>query len=226
VELRLRNVFSIIATVLVVMSLGADRLFFRPAAAIADGYHARVRAAIDSSPMHFDSWMGADVPVPTGAIKMLHLNALISRQFQNLKTGEQFTFVLVQVHDARDVLGHFPPACYPAEGWTLKTTSPMDWKTATLAVMGTEYLFGRDQAEMPPEIIVDNFFLLPDGNTCRDMDGVEAAAQNRRRKLFGASEVQFVFDTNFTSARRHEIVEKFLAFHQPVLDAIRSGGDS
>lgn len=222
----MRNVASIIATLLVVMSLGADRLFLRPPAAIADGYHARVRAAIDAAPMHFDSWMGTDVPVPTGAVKMLHPNALVSRQFQNLQTGEQFTFVLVQVHDARDVLGHFPPVCYPAEGWTMKTTSAVDWKTTTLAVMGIEYSFGRDQAETPSEIVVDNFLLLPDGKTCRDMDGVENAAQNRRRKLFGACEVQFVFDADFPSARRHEIVEKFLAFHQPVLDAIRSGGES
>lgn len=220
----MRNVAPILATTLVVMALGADRLFWRPAAAIADGYHARVRAAINSTPMHFDSWMGEDIPVPTGAVRMLHPNALVSRQFQNLQTGEQFTFVLVQVHDARDVLGHFPPVCYPAEGWTMKDTSPVDWKTSTLAVMGTEYLFGRDQAETPSEIVVDNFLLLPDGQTCRDMDGVENAAQNRRRKLFGACEVQFVFDGNFTPERRHAIVEEFLAFHQPMLDVIAQKG--
>jgi hypothetical protein len=95
-----------------------------------------------------------------------------------------------------------------------------------MTVSGTEYLFTRDQLQGGSEIVVDNFLILPSGKSCRNMDEVENAAQSRRERLFGAGEVQFVFDARITAERRHAIVERFLGYEWPVLGVISSGGES
>jgi hypothetical protein len=108
------------------------------------------------------------------------------------------------------VLGHYPPVCYPAQGWKLRDKADADWNLGQTILQGTEYDFGRDEIDdssrhrhrqCPP----------PRGQrTCRDMDGVELAAQDRRRKLLRRRQVQFAFGGESTPERRHEIVEEFV----------------
>jgi Protein of unknown function (DUF3485) len=222
----LKNGTSIFLTTMVLMALALDRTFFCASAANADSYHSHVRQVVEQLPSHFDSWMGDDIPVPTGALNMLHPNVLISRKFRHVMTGEEFTFLLVQVHDARDLLGHFPPVCYPGQGWVLGSANSIDWNGEGMKLGGMEYLFNRDRLDGAASIVVDNFFLLPNGSCCRNMDQVENEAEDRRQKLFGAAEVQFLFDVRIPEDRRRQIIEHFLAFQSPVFDAILRGKKS
>src|SRR5688572_8658902 len=105
------------ATVLVLLALLGDRALLRMAPAETEPYHAAVRAAVAAIPQVSGNWVGKDVPVPDAAVQMLHPNVIFSRRYQNLSTNETVAVLLVHVRDARDVLGHYPPVCYPGQGW-------------------------------------------------------------------------------------------------------------
>ena len=218
-----RKTIPLIATTVVLLALLGDKLFLRMSPAQADSYHATVKSASEALPMAFGSWLGLDVPVPEAAVRMLHPNKIISRQYRNIATDETVNFLLVHVRDARDILGHYPPICYPGQGWKMDSKSPMDWSREMHAVAGTEYQFTRDRMEGNSRLIVDNFLITRGGLTYRDMDGVELAAQDRQRKFFGAGQVQIVHGSATSPERRRQIVEEFLKFLEPTLQAISDG---
>jgi hypothetical protein len=213
------------ATAMVLLALLADRTLLRMAPAETDAYHASVRDAIAALPTVTGSWIGVDTPVPEAAVRMLHPNIILSRRYQNLSTNETVTVLIVHVRDARDVLGHYPPVCYPGQGWKTQQATPVDWNVANLTIRGTEYEFGRDRLEGASRLYVDNFLILAGGETCRDMDGVELAAQDRSRKFYGAGQVQLVHDGRTTPQRRREISEEFLQSTEPALHAIVGDGE-
>jgi hypothetical protein len=216
----MRRIAPILATLLVLSALAADKALLRPVPAVADTYHARVREAADELPWHLGPWLGTEVPVPQAAVQMLKPNAIIAREFRNIETGERVTLLFVHVRDARDIIGHYPPVCYRSQGWSQINTRSSDWSTPERVLQGTEYTFSRGRLEGSTTTVVDNFLMLPGGETCRDMDAIELAAQDRLWKLFGASQVQFIHDGSVRPERRREIVEEIVYLLQPVLNAI------
>lgn len=212
-------------TMLVLLGLLGDRTLLRSSPAQADAYHAGVKAAVEKLPRVNGNWLGVDVPVPEAAIRMLQPNVILSRHYRNIETGESVSFLLVHVKQARDTLGHYPPVCYPGQGWTTQVAAPADYAAAGQTVInGTRYEFHRERLDGNTKLFVDNFFALRGGETCRDMTGIEQAAQDRQRKLFGAAQIQFVHQGSTSEQRRREIVEDFVRFSEPVLSAIRGGG--
>jgi hypothetical protein len=214
---------SLSVTLLVLLALAGDRAFLRTSPAEADDYHAAARAAIEALPVTNGQWVGVDVPVPVAAVKMLHPNIILSRRFTNIATDESVSFLLVQVRVARDTLGHYPPICYPGQGWKIQSAEPVDWNGAGRIVHGTEYIFTRGDEAGNARLVVDNFLMLPDGQTCRDMDAVEQAAQDRKRKFFGAAQIQVVHGGDVSARRRHQIVDSFVRYAEPAFEAISSG---
>lgn len=225
----MRRNLPILATLLVFGWLVADKTLLRPSPAIADDYHEQARSAIDGLPRHFGQWAGQDVPVPAGAVKLLRPNTILSREYRNLHTGESVTFLIVQVRDARDILGHYPPVCYPGQGWKPEGVRAVDWDAAWddsgRPVLGTQYAFGQDSLAGSRRVVVDNFLVLPDGTTCRDMDAVEAAAQDRLRKMFGAAQVQLLYDASIPPERRAAVTREFIEFSRPALSAVGAGAN-
>jgi hypothetical protein len=130
------------------------------------------------------------------------------------------TLLLVHVHDARDIIGHYPPVCYRSQGWVQTEALPSDWASGERVVRGTEYQFTRGKLEAATSMVVDNFLMLPGGETCRDMSGVEIVAQDRLWKHFGASQVQFIHGGDVTPQRRREVVEELMGLLEPVLTEI------
>jgi len=214
------------ATVLILLALLGDKAFLRMSPVQTEDYHAAVKSAVQALPLVTGPWVGMDAPVPEAAVQMLHPNIILSRRYQNLSTNESVTVLLVHVRDARDVLGHYPPICYPGQGWKTQSGTPCDWQSGAMLVRGTEYEFGRDRLEGGSRLYVDNFLILAGGETCRDMDAVERAAQDRQRKFFGAGQMQFVHDARTSPQRRREIVEEFLKASEPALQAIIGRGES
>ena len=211
------------ATLSVLVGVWTERSFFRTPPADSGPYHARVRAAAETLPLHVGSWLGADTPVPAAAIQILHPNLIISRRYVNVTSGQSVTFLLVQVRDARDILGHYPPVCYAGQGWTRNAAEPTDWQLDERPIHGTRYLFSSERAERRAEIVVDNVLFLPTGTTCRDMDGVDAAARNNRLKFFGAAQVQLVYDNTIPAAQRRELFETFIRAARPVVAQLGIG---
>jgi len=199
-------------------------LLSRPRAADADGYHQKIRLAVAMIPTRVGSWIGTDMPVPREAQNLLHPNALLHRSYVNIQTRQHFSFLLVQCRDARDMVGHYPPVCYPNQGWTAAATQRVTVPLGDQVVPVTEYDFRMDQFGTTSQLVVYNFMALPDASLVPDIEQVNRAAADYTQHFFGAAQLQFVFDANAeTRPQRLAIIAEFLTALQEALDAIGSG---
>jgi hypothetical protein len=207
----------------VLCCLGAERLWIRPTGDFAHDYHASVRELAAQIPISFDGWVGIDAPVPAAAIQILHPNVILSRVYQKLETGERVSFLLVQVSDARDILGHYPPVCYPAQGWRLDRSAAATWVCDQKPISGMDYEFAKERFDAMSSLFVMNILFLPGGITVSTMDDIERAAQTRRDKFFGAGQVQIVTDRPLEPAEKAELVATFMRLVQPILELPQHG---
>jgi hypothetical protein len=189
----------------------------------ASGYHERVRLAAEGAPPYLGDWAAREMQVPYEAISLLRPNVLLSRQFVNVANGRRVSLLLVHCQDARDLVGHYPPNCYPGQGWQLTGSEDRDWTLEDWSIAGTEYSFRRDTFNQSNHQVVSNFMVLPDGTTMRDMNAVRMAAASVQRRFYGAAQVQVVFEGSMPIEQREEIFKLLVTGHWPIIDAIRSG---
>ena len=89
---------------------------------VFDEYHSRCRSAIEQLPTQVGHWMGREVPLPQPALDLLDPNAQRNIRFTDFSpmglTGpdRRISVMIVQCKLARDMQGHYPPRCYPAQG--------------------------------------------------------------------------------------------------------------
>jgi len=223
VKIAKREIVAVTMSLLLLGGAAADRISLL-APKDSGPYHRRVKAvaAGAGAPLNFGDWVGHDVPVPPEAAEQLHPNVIISRCFNNILTGDAAALLLVQCPDVRDLTPHYPPICYPGRGLTLTTTLSRDWQVGGLSVAGTEYQFESNAFQTDKLTIVENFMVLPDGRTCRDMTQVRKLAGLRTR-YFGAAQVQVVFTSETPAERRGPISAEIIAAYKPLLDVILSG---
>lgn len=188
-------------------------------------HHERVRRAAGSTiPYSVGDWISADVAAAPAAVALLRPNVLVSRAYENLKTGETASLLFVQCSDARDLIGHYPPNCYPAHGWTLESASPRDWTVAGSTIGGMRYRFGGRDGGAESSTVVDNFMVLPTGDVGRDMDAVDRVASSARLRRLGAAEVQVVTEGKMTEERRDEVFRALVAPAAPLIACVAEGG--
>jgi hypothetical protein len=215
--------WPIAVTLLLLGGIAADQALFRVPAADAAPYHARVQAAASRIPLHIGTWFGKDVPVPPAATKLLKPNVIASRRYEEMRTGKRVDFLLVQCTDTRDILGHYPPVCYVAHGWTQESAEPRDWDVDGLKIPGTVYVFSSNRNGLPARMTVYNFIVLPDGQICRGMGEADAAAQDLRRKFLGAAQVQLVFDGAGHLQANDDVLKLVIGANRNLIDTIRQG---
>ncbi|MDY7108295.1 MAG: exosortase-associated EpsI family protein, partial [Planctomycetota bacterium] len=75
-----------------------------------------IAAAMEGVPFFVGDWVGEDEAVPREAQKLLRPNAILSRRYRR-PGGTWLHLLVVHCSDARDMLGHYPPICYPSAGW-------------------------------------------------------------------------------------------------------------
>lgn len=184
-------------------------------------YQARIRQAYAQLPMRIGNWIGEETPVPQSAITLLHPNVIISRRYTNFATGRTASFLLTQCADARDMAGHYPPICYPNQGWIKERVKACHWTVDGLGIDGMEYHFLRSP-ESPSGIIVRNFMILPDGTIAPDMDSIRKSTSVRRR-FYGAGQVQVICDSNVPPDEQDQIFTSLIEGHMSVITAILSG---
>jgi len=189
----------------------------------AVAYHQRVAAAVGSLPKQFGPWVGRDIDMPPGALALLRPNAISSRRYEHQTTGQQVQFLIVQCTDAREMLGHYPPNCYPAQGWTLRTEQPAVWSAPDLEVPGMTYEFFQVLPTRSSMVHVSNVIILPDGQMVRDMRAVQELGADYWKHHYGAAQIQMVFGADAAAAQREEIFETFLGVVAAVVEVIRSG---
>ena len=189
-----------------------------------DAYRAEIRATAAAIPNRIGSWIGQDVSVPTRAVTVLQPNVLISRDYLNVENGLHAGVLFVHCSDAHHIVGHFPARCYPADGWQLVRSGPVDWHAGNLRLTGTEYEFfmqeiGEDFSGQQ-RIIVDNCLLRPGGLVLRDMDGVSRSIIGATGQSTGAAEIQFYFAATVGKTQRDQAISELTAGYRPLIDAV------
>jgi len=186
-------------------------------------YHARVQEAIQQVPKQLGPWTGSETEVPRSARELLSPNAILSREYHNANTGRSVHVMFVHVRDARDIAGHFPPNCYPSNGWTERRTQDDRWNIAGTSVPVRDYLFTMELPTGDRQMHVLNTLVLPEGRLTRQMSEVRGAAADYRSRFYGAGQIQVLMNHRMTPARRKAIFKRFFKAMRPAIEAMRAG---
>lgn len=189
----------------------------------ADEYHAHVAAAIELIPYRVGDWVGVDKEIRPEALRILDANVSLNRTYRHVKTGESAVLLLVHCSDARSLLGHYPPVCYPSQGWTEMDRRSRHLESPGLPVDATEYAFEHETLGQAGQIEVAHFTVLPDGRVAPNLDLLDESARDRRTKFFGGASLQMVVDANLPAPRRQEIYDTLLEAASPWIEVVQSG---
>jgi hypothetical protein len=201
----------------------------------ADAFHARARSAVEAFPHSIEFWTGSDYEIPRAAQKLLRPNAIVSRRYVENRTDRptrrEAQVLIVQCRDTRDMVGHYPPVCYPAHGMTQIDAQPRHWRLGERDISGMEYSFVRRQDGQTQLTTVYSFFVVPttDGRDAirPDMKSVRAAAEDYQQRHFGAAQFQMKFDgdsaTSWSRAERDEIFATLFEPAAPVITSLAIG---
>jgi hypothetical protein len=172
--------------------------------AATDERQIEIASAMKDVPLFIGDWVGRDWEVPPEAQELLRPNAILSRQYQ--RPGEANLHVLV-VHcsDARDMIGHYPPVCYPAAGWVRDRSPEL---VVTLSAEGHRlpartYLFHRTRENGVEESIrIFNAFVLPDGTVTPDIGDINRQSERLAVSVQGVAQLQVISaaDSEFAEA--------------------------
>lgn len=220
------RVLPVLACVLLLAGIQLEQSVLRARPVDPAPFHQRVSAAAAKVPHHVGSWLGSDIPVPEAAVELLKPNVIVSRRYQDMLSGRQVDFLLVQCSDVRDIVGHYPPICYVAHGWTPAETTRRDWVVDDLTIRGTAYRFTTIRNRLSTALTVYNFIVLPDGQICPGMEQATLAGKDRLRKLLGAAQFQIIFDERIEQeAVRDDILAMLIRANRPLIDTLGSGTD-
>lgn len=206
-------------------------------AEVDDGYFTLIADEMRALPMSHGDWVGRPGTIPRSAVELLNANEAVSISFRHITSGESIELVLVHCADARDLIGHYPPVCYPAHGWKHQSTEHLalsGWAGAEQGGVGPTagaqtgqalpcsfYRFERINEGYSHRMSVLNYMVLPDGRIGASMDIVTRAASDLRQRGKGALQVQVLYrDPTMPEKRRLEIADEFLDYIQPVLSAV------
>jgi hypothetical protein len=200
----------------------------------AEPFHARARAAIGSIPPEMDNgnWVSEDVPEPPSATALLRPNAILSRHYlKRLSDGRTLSVgvLIVQCKDARDMQGHYPPRCYPANGATLVEQLPRTWLIGGVTISGMEYYFTQLTQGRNEDLRVYNFFVIPRipgladhgvYGIYPDIEAVYKSGEDYQRRYYGAAQFQFVFPNELSQSVRDQIMTELLENNVSVIRAL------
>ena len=190
-----------------------------------------VKDAMDGLPYTIGTWVGSDMDVPAVAYELLHPNAIFSRHYDKLPNGPAMSVVLVHCSDLRDMRGHYPPVCYPVNGWTASQPSgergvPVQISTSLGTLPAQQYTYSRvlDHGS-ETSIRIFNFFVLPDGTLSREMADIYEQSERLAVSVQGACQVQIISSTATPQAKALESAGELLNGLKPLFRELGVAGD-
>ena len=179
----------------------------RPGGA-SEAYFRQVSQAIDALPMQIEGYIGRDRPPLPAAVEMLRPNRLVQREYTDPVTGESFSVLIVHCGDVRDMMGHYPPICYPSNGWAMESTDPEEIDRASGGPIPiTRYRVSRGDGSMRLSKVIANTFVVPraDSPLGRDDRALDSVTRTRWSSGLGAAQVQIITDSSMDAATRASI---------------------
>lgn len=194
-------------------------------------YHVRAKKDIESIPMVIGSWIGEDASgdIPREAQVLLKPNIILSRRYKDfsMQSLRQVHLLIVQCKESNDMLGHFPPICYPSHGFVLTESRGFDFVAGADTIRGMEYQFTITSKGQTTRTTIYNFLLVPGRGIYRDMDGVKKAAKNYQQRYYGAAQFQLVFqgmaNADLSKAERDAIFRTLMEPIVPVTRKLNNG---
>ncbi len=169
-----------------------------------------VAAAVDAVPYRVGSWAGQDIAIPEAARRLLRPNAMLSRRFINLQDARVLDLVIVHCGDSRDMLGHYPPVCYPSNGWTTSgSDGPGDFvhgdrvtvPVHRCSIPARVYGFTREHRTADTSHIrIFNFFILPNGVLTADIEDVGLRTNWLGARVTGVAQIQILTDARVSES--------------------------
>lgn len=191
-----------------VLTAGAVLAMPQPAAVDADVIvrHARIEQALASVPLRTGEWIGEERPLTPAAVELLRPNAALSRTYRRIAESGSVAISLIHCSDFRDMAGHYPPVCYPAHGWSLRSEESVQRNESaekpvitSLSIDGLGdflvrcYRFSRlGDGLVEVKITVLNAFILPDGTWVTELATIREAGSRRRMVGEGVAQLQLV----------------------------------
>jgi hypothetical protein len=194
-------------------------------------YHIAAKAAIQALPYDAGSWHATDTnDVPKAAQKLLKPNIILSRVYKDTSVASldrpsvKVSLLIVQCKQSGDMVGHYPPICYPSHGMEMTLAQERDWVVANkMVIPGKEYEFHQTTADGQTfTSTVYNFLIVPGKGIVRDIKGVEEAAEDYQQRYYGAAQFQVVFQSLSNDALPQEQRDQiFTTLMEPALPVIK-----
>ena len=182
--------------------------------ASAAEHHEEIVEAMRAAPWQIDRWHGEPVPVPAEAQEILRPNAILSRRYRELGTGLEAILVIVHCSDTRDMLGHWPPVCYPANGWRLEDERERSFECSVGgadSVELREYDFYQNMnIGVRRDIRVFNCFILPNGEIASDFSELRQLAGRTHSSVLGVAQVQIVIAQPMSASQEQRTISELL----------------
>ncbi len=188
-------------------------------------YHASVAEVIDRFPFRIGGYLGRDAELSRPAVELLNPNRIIQRTFDNLGTGLSCSVVLVHCKDVRDMVGHYPPVCYPSAGWRMTGSSRVELQFEDRVAPAMRYRFVRSLQGVERRIEMVNFFVLPRQPDCfaPDMDALNALAAKPRERQLGSAQIQIIVPEGLPDGELSSFLAEILSALRPTMDVVSNG---
>jgi hypothetical protein len=190
-----------------------------------EAYMASVRDAIEGVPHRIGAKVGTDVEPMPAAVRMLSPNKILQRRYLDPLTGTSLSLLIVHCGDVRDMLGHYPPVCYPSHGWQMGPRSAMPIEIAGRPELIMTYQMSRRDDLVEQQLTILNLFILP-GQPARiapDMNAVERLARTQAAAGLGVAQIQIVMEGSPGAEERERTARNVLSVLEPVVHAIGNG---
>ena len=220
---RINAVLCVLLSLVLLGGAAMDRLSRPGPPADADAYHQRVQQAIMDMPDRMGPYRLRDREIPPAAFDLLRANEARARQLIAPDGRPVGTVLVVHCRDAHDLLGHYPPVCYPANGY--REGDPrrsMSFELDGLTIDATQYTFQRGLPGQETELVVLNFMVLPTGEIHPDDAALERLAGNYAQRFYGAGQVQIIPQGSMSPEERRDFYNLVLRELTPIIETMGS----
>lgn len=212
-------------TALVLAGMGGYSLAsIRPSG--SEAYFDDVRRTIEALPMQIDGYIGVDRPALPAAVELLRPNKLLQRDYTHPITQTSFSVLIVHCGDVRDMMGHYPPVCYPSNGWDVDSVSGETiGRSEGGPIPITRYHVSRDDGSVEFSRVIANTFVVPraDEPLGRDDRALDNVTRTRWSSGLGAAQVQIITDAKMDEATRQRIERSVADRLEGLIGAVANG---
>ena len=195
-----------------------------------DTRNAEIRSAFLQLPSQLgeeNHWLEiGDVTIPTSQARILDLNAYVSKRFRRLASPRliEATLFLSHCADARNMIGHHPPKCYPAIGWDLEAHATREFEivhSTGQVIRANIYKFRSERANMNTTLHVANGFVVAGGRFNSTLEEASVGLGGDGMVQYGISQFQLLFQGQFSEDELILYTDEIMStIPSTILDAI------